>query len=234
MDVHSEENGALDWNQIRADYVRAIVEAGGLPLPIPAVADATLLRRYLSLLDGIVLSGGADYPPELYGAERHSETRPCAESRAQTDFMLARLLFCESRLPVLGICLGHQLIGVAHGGTLIQHLPHAEQHKSVKLGLDREHGVRLAPGCFLHGLFDAESIRVNSAHHQGLDPATVPEELEAVAWDEDGMIEAVQGRHRERFVLGVQWHPERIRDIEHRRRLFSAFIDVCRGVCREP
>lgn len=228
MDAHAEGDGALDRIQIRADYVRAIFAAGCLPLLIPAEPRNEALRSYLTLLDGMILSGGADYPPEIYGAASHPETKPCAPMRAQTDPMLASLLFSETRCPVLGICLGHQLISMAHGGKLIQHLPTAEQHKSVRPGLDREHRVHLVPGSWLYTLFGAETIVVNSAHHQGLDPATVPATLSVAAWDDDGLVEAVEGRDANRFILGVQWHPERIRDAEHRRRLFSAFADVCR------
>ncbi len=228
MDYHEEADGAMDLCRIRAQYVCSIIEAGGLPLLVPSVADESALRQYLALMDGMVFSGGADYAPELYGAEPHPETRPCAAARARTDLRLARLVLDETRLPVLGICLGHQLLCITMGGSLIQHLPEAEKHKSLRPGLDREHPARLATDSRLGRLFQRETIQVNSAHHQGADPRALPTGLVATAWDDDGLIEAVEGLAPDRFVLGVQWHPERIRDAEHRRALFAAFLDACR------
>ena len=225
----AEEGVALERYQISADYVQAVAEAGGMPILVPPLNCIELLRSQCQRLDGMVLIGGADYPPDLYGAEPHPETRTVCTERARADMALARHLFSESRIPVLGICLGHQLIQLAHGGALIQHLPKAERHKKVRTGLDREHRVHVRPGTRLHSIFGTDSLLVNSAHHQGIDADTIPQELEIAARDEDGMVEAVQGRDPARFVLGVQWHPERIRDEPHRRRLFSAFVDECRS-----
>ncbi len=229
MDDRCEAEGKTARCHIGLSYVRAIVEAGGLPIPIPPLQDMDLLRSLIPQLDGMVFSGGADYPPELYGAERGPETRVVSPTRLQADLALGRLLFDESDMPVLGICLGHQLISLAHGGKLIPHLPEAGRHVKAPAGRDREHPVRLVPGSRLHRIFEEESILVNSAHHQGVDPHHAGSGLEVTARDGDGMVEAVELSDARRFVLGVQWHPERIHNPDHRRRIFHAFLGACSG-----
>ncbi len=215
--------------RINRDYIDAVAEAGGIPILIPPMSDRRLLRCWISMLDGIVFTGGADYPPHLYGQDAASpKLKIIAKRRAHSDIELAGLVFHESTIPVLGICLGHQLISVAHGGKLIQHLDDARSHRSVSAGEDREHEIAIAPRSRLAKIFCADRIVVNSSHHQGVDPEYIGEGLKATAWDGCGVVEGLECDAPERFVLGVQWHPERIRDAEHRRRLFAAFIRACR------
>ncbi len=228
LDYQSEEQGLLDRHIIRTGYVHAVIAAGGLPVLIPSTGDESLVRDYLAWLDGIVLTGGADYPPESYGVETaHPETKPLPPERTRADLLLGRLLFSESRLPVLGICLGHELIHIAHGGRLIQHLPTAETHKSFRPGRDRQHPAQITAPGRLREIFGTDRLQVNSAHHQSIDPDSLPAGLLPVAQAEDGVIEAIEGQDPSRFVLGVQWHPERIQDDEHRRCLFVAFLEQC-------
>ncbi len=219
-----------DYYKITQNYVTAISEAGGLPILIPPVKETELLRAWVSFLDGMVFTGGADYPPSLYGQVKQPDSKNyVAKCRAQSDMQLAEIVFNETAIPVLGICLGHQLINIANGGQLIQHLDNAQDHTKLNCTEDSYHMVDILSQSCLYDLFCSKSIEVNSSHHQGVDPDAFGDGLRPIAWDECGMIEGIEGCDPDRFALGVQWHPERIRNPDHRSSIFSAFINVCRG-----
>jgi putative glutamine amidotransferase len=193
-------------------YVEAVTLAGGRAVLLPPDdLDADVLRR----LDGLVLSGGPDLDPELYGAEPEplTDTRP---ARDAGEMLLARAALAADT-PILGICRGMQVLTVAAGGRLHQHLPDAlghEKHRPAP-GVYGQHEARFAEGSRIAGLMGAD-LEIHCYHHQGIaDPGT----LTATGWTEDGLTEAVEDPQR-RFVLGVQWHPEVIRD----KRLFGALI----------
>jgi putative glutamine amidotransferase len=197
---------------IPQDYVAAVTAAGGRAVLLPPDdLDADVLR----VLDGLVLSGGADVDPELYGAEPGplTVTRP---ERDASELLLARAAL-DHDLPVLGVCRGMQLLTVAAGGTLHQHLPDVLGHE----------GHRPAPAVYGHQevTFEAGSRiatlmgddrRVQCYHHQGVADAG---SLTVTGRTEDGLIEAVEQQGRT-FVVGVQWHPEVVRD----KRLFGALV----------
>ncbi|MEU7901996.1 gamma-glutamyl-gamma-aminobutyrate hydrolase family protein [Actinoplanes sp. NPDC049118] len=199
------------------DYVAAVTQAGGRAVLIPPDdLDADVLR----LLDGLVLSGGADLGPELYGAEPAPRTvvRP---ERDAAEMLLARAALARD-LPILGVCRGMQLLTVAAGGTLHQHLPDLlghERHRPAP-GVYGMHEARFAEGSRIAGLM-GEDNRVHCFHHQGVDD---PGSLTITGRAEDGVPEAVEDPSRS-FVLGVQWHPEVIRD----KRLFGALVAAAGG-----
>jgi gamma-glutamyl-gamma-aminobutyrate hydrolase PuuD len=196
-------------------YVRAVEDAGGRPLLVPPSDDG--VAETLDVLDGIVFSGGSDLDPEAYGAEAHPETRDLRPDRDRTELELLRGAL-ERDLPVLAICRGSQLLNVARGGDLVQHLPEIvgdDKHK-VTPGLFAAHDVAVDPESRLGSLIGTEA-RVESHHHQGF--GRIGAGLDVVAHAEDGSIEAVEDRGR-RFTLGVLWHPEEGAD----RRLFAALV----------
>jgi putative glutamine amidotransferase len=206
------------------DYVRAVAESGGLPLVVPAALSPEQLRELAARCQGVLFVGGADYPPCWYGETPRPETRAMHPARATADRLLAEAALARP-IAVLGICGGHQLLNLAHGGKLLQHLPHAEAHGGGTI-----HAVTIRGGRILRGLFGESRIEVNSSHHQAVAPDGLGRGLAAVAFADDGTLEALEGEDHRRFLLGVQWHPERCRNPAHRRKLFGAFVQAAQAV----
>lgn len=217
-----------DLFEVQARYAWAIAQAGGTPLLVPAFADSALLRPYLELVDGFLFIGGSDLPPELYGAARAPEvTQVITDERCATDLFLCGELRQGTR-PLLGICLGCQLLNVSAGGKLVQHLAVTAAHRGEKG--DLMHAVEIAPESLLARILGPGRHTVNSCHHQAVDPAAVAGPFRVSARAADGTIEAIEDPDKP-FCLGVQWHPERIDDAGHQAQLFGAFIDACRRCC---
>jgi putative glutamine amidotransferase len=205
-------------------YVRAIEHAGGRALVVPPSEDG--LEETLAALDGLILSGGGDLDPGLYGAEAHPETdspRP-ARDRAELRLLEAAL---ERDMPVLAVCRGSQVLNVARGGDLVQHLPDElghERHKHEP-GQFSDHGVRVDPDSRVGALL-GDHAPVKSHHHQGY--GRLGEGLREAAWADDGTVEALEDPSR-RFTVGVLWHPEEGEDFA----LFQALVDEARGYREE-
>ena len=202
------------WDQQAAltplGYIAAVQRAGGMALLLPP--DEQLERdpdEVLDLIDGLILAGGADIDPATYGAEPHAETRNTVPRRDTFEIALARRAI-ERDLPLLGICRGMQLINVAQGGTLLQHLPevygHHEHRRALGTFDGADHDVRLEPGSLASRAADEEVHGTKSHHHQGVD--RLGEGLRVTGWSVvDELPEAVELPEK-RFALGVQWHPE--------------------------
>jgi putative glutamine amidotransferase len=205
--TYAQEASWSYWRQpaalIPLDYVDAVERAGGRPVLIPPSEDG--VEETLDVLDGIVFSGGADVDPASYGADVHPETdTPQARRDAAELALLTAAL--ERDLPTLAICRGFQLLNVARGGDLVQHLPESlghEDHRQVP-GAFSEHHVEVKEGSKL-GSIVGSSPAVTSHHHQGV--GRLGEGLVETAWAEDGTIEGAEDPTR-RFAVGVQWHPE--------------------------
>ena len=191
-------------------YVTRVQEAGGLALLLPPdpalVADPD---EVLDQLDGLLLAGGADIDPSNYGAERDPHTVDTRPERDEFEIAVARAAI-DRDLPVLGICRGMQLLNVALGGTLIQHLPDAHGHGDHRRSLgsfdNADHPVRLADGSLGHRAIGELVHKTYSHHHQGVD--VLGEGLVDSGWATiDELVEVIEMPEK-RFVLGVQWHPE--------------------------
>jgi putative glutamine amidotransferase len=202
------------WSQpsavLPAGYVTEVRRAGGLALMVAPeselVADPDEL---LGRIDGLIVSGGIDMDPASYGAEPHPETKGWSAERDAFELALIRRA-AEIDMPVLGICRGMQVLNVAFGGTLIQHLPETfghEDHRRVPGNFDEaDHDVRLVPGSLVAGAAGELLHTTKSHHHQGVD--VVGEGLIVTGTSAiDDLVEAIELPDR-RFVLGVQWHPE--------------------------
>ena len=194
------------WNMeaalVPADYVRGVRRAGGAPMLVPPGAD---LDATLAVVDGLVFSGGSDLDPELYGAKPHAETVGVFRERDDFELELMRAAL-ERDMPVLAICRGSQVLNVALGGDLEQHVPDrvgTNVHKEVN-GVFAEHGVDVVAGTRL-GSIIGDRHDVKSHHHQGF--GELGDGLRVAARAPDGTVEALEDPSR-RFTLGVLWHPE--------------------------
>lgn len=188
------------------NYSEATVAAGGLP-SMAAVLSPQLAPAYTASYDALILSGGGDVDPALYGATPDPDLGAVDERRDAFEIALYRA-FKEAGKPVLGICRGLQLINVAEGGSLHQHvpaLPNVWQHDQRDLRGTPLHPVTLTEGSRLARFFGESKIRTNSYHHQAID--RLGEGLVVTARTGDGVIEAIEAEGGE-FVLAVQWHPE--------------------------
>ena len=204
-------------------YVTAIARAGARPLLLaPTPADLDDPSELLGLLDGVLITGGSDLDPARYGAEPHAETTPTSAERDAFELMLVRAA-AERDLPCLGICRGMQIVNVAYGGTLDQHLPDRLEddiHRGAG-GDFADHRVRVEPGSLAALAAGAEEVAVKSYHHQGV--TRIGEGLRVTGHAGDGTVEAIEDPAR-RFVLGVLWHPEE----DEADRLIGAFARECR------
>ena len=208
--LDSEEPGSyskLPWYALRQNYCDRVAEAGGLPVLLPHHPDLAL--PYLDRLGGLIVTGGAfDVDPALFGATSRHDTVKLKTRR--TEFELAILRGALARdLPILGICGGEQLLAVALGGTLIQHIPDELEtplaHEQPNPRTEPGHQVTIVPGTLLAGLAGTHRLAVNSAHHQAV--RDLPAGIRVNATADDGVIEGLEDPQR-RFCLGVQWHPE--------------------------
>lgn len=217
--------------ELSVDYVECVLRAGGLPLLLPWTRDAGLRREMIDLIDGLLVPGGDDLDPHLYGQEKHPATKLTDKERQ--DFDLAMLALAEQRaLPTLGICMGCQTMNVQRQGTLHQHLPELEKGAETSQVLEHRragdrthaHAVTIRPGTQLAGAMKLEGLETNSRHHQGI--AKVGHGLVATAFAPDGLVEAVEDPTLP-FWVAVQWHPENLAGTAHE-RLFQALVAAAR------
>jgi putative glutamine amidotransferase len=209
------------------NYLEAVISAGGVPIMIPVFAPPATVAEYTQRLDGVLLPGSpSDIDPARYRAAPHPRLGKLTPEREALDFSL--LEHAErAQLPVLGICFGVQSINVFRGGTLVQDIPSIvaeplfhETHGEPKQFA--RHAVQLDRNSLLAKLAGTEFIEVNSFHHQAVE--THGRDLTVVGTAPDGVVEAIEDRSG-RFVVGVQWHPERsFRDDPFSRALFQEFI----------
>lgn len=207
------------------NYLRALRKAGGIPVVLPDTeADEAAIDGYLARLDGLLLPGGADIPPAEYGEEPHETVVELDEDRYRFEKALAGAWIERTDKPLLGICLGGQWINVVNGGSLVQDIP-SEFGISHR---DREHPVSLEADSRLAEILGRSSVEVNSSHHQAV--KRLGDGLRIVARCPDGVVEATEGADPDRFLVGVQWHPERlVDDRPEQKRIFEAFVEACRA-----
>jgi putative glutamine amidotransferase len=201
-------------------YVNAIERAGGRPLLVPPSEDG--VEETLAAVDGLLFSGGSDIDPEEYGHEAHRETVGVRSDRDRGELALLRAAL-ERDVPVLAVCRGSQVLNVARGGDLVQHLPDIvgdEKHKHTP-GVFADHEVDVKPESRVGSLL-GDRAPVKSHHHQGF--GRVGDGLIETAWAEDGTVEALEDPAR-RFAVGVLWHPEEGEDAA----LFKALVAEARA-----
>jgi len=205
-------------------YVKAVARAGGRPLLLaPTPADLDDPGELLDILDGVLITGGADLDPAAYGADPHPETAATSAERDAFELLLVREA-AERDMPCLGICRGMQVVNVAYGGALDQHLPDGLEHDIHRGdgGAFADHRVDVEPGSLAAVAAGGTSVAVRSYHHQGV--GRLGDGLRVTGRAEgDGTVEAIEDAGR-RFMLGVLWHPEE----DEADRLIGAFVRECR------
>jgi putative glutamine amidotransferase len=209
-----------------AKYVDAVRRAAGLPLLLPP--GEPFLDEWLALVDALILTGGPDVDPDLYRGAKHPEVYGIDRERDASDIKLARHAV-ETKMPALCICRGAQVLNVALGGTLVEHLPDVVGDKVPHRGKERAyvpHAVRIDAGSRLAKLLDATEMSPASSHHQAIRDAG--RGLDVVARAPDGTIEAVEMRDHP-WLFAVQWHPEyTAAEDAQQQKLFDALVDAAR------
>lgn len=230
--VSSSFSGKPEAEQvtINQNYLEAVRHAGGVPLILPVDASEEELSLLISRCDGMVLTGGADIDPRLYGEEILNDSVSLAPVRDRGEKRLCAL--AEARgIPLLGICRGVQYLNVYYGGDLYQDIPSQLQtevaHRMAEPYRRTCHRCLLEAGSPLRELLQTDEIAVNSHHHQAV--RRVAPGFEVMARCDDGVIEAIW-KPGHKFLWGLQWHPEKIWDMdEPSARIFQAFVDACRS-----
>jgi putative glutamine amidotransferase len=206
-------------------YLDAVAQAGGLPVVVPPLPEASV-GPFLDRVSGLCLSGGPDLDPAAYGATPHPRLGPTEPRFDAFELALARAAD-ERGLPVLAICRGAQVVNVARGGALHQHLPDvvggAVQHRQTAAAREPTHPVTIAPRSRLATMLGRGRIEVNSFHHQAA--SRIGDGLVPTAWAPDGTVEAFEAAG-ERFLVGVQWHAE---CMTAHGALFAAFVAAAAG-----
>ncbi|MBM3493376.1 MAG: gamma-glutamyl-gamma-aminobutyrate hydrolase family protein [Armatimonadetes bacterium] len=219
---------------LKSAYASAVWRGGGTPVLIPNLAPEAV-DAAIKPLDGLLLSGGRDIEPRIYGdGDKHS-TVELDTPRDAFELPLALAAYRRS-MPILGICRGIQALNVALGGTLWQDLPSqtpsSVAHRQGAPGSEATHALRIEPGSALAGALGHAEMRVNTFHHQAV--KTVAGCLRAVGWAEDGLVEALESPDRP-FVVAVQYHPEEMAGVcEASARLFAAFVAASRVFAVSP
>jgi putative glutamine amidotransferase len=214
------------WYALRQNYISAISAAGGLAVALPH--EPALALDYLDRLDALIVTGGAfDVDPALYGDSERHPTVALKATRTSAELALLNGAI-DRNMPVLGICGGEQLLAVALGGSLIQHIPdsvvEALAHEQSTSHYEPGHAVKILPGTLLGRIVGAPTMQVNTSHHQAvLNPGRAT--VNALA--PDGVIEGIEDPGQ-KFCLGVQWHPEYLIDAGDA-RIFEALIAAANG-----
>jgi putative glutamine amidotransferase len=222
-DYRSAKKDSPAYSFICAGYYDSIINAGGIPLVLPPLADEDDLNRVLDLLDGVVLVGGADLDPRRDGFMLHPTVRPLDARREEYDRMLMRFI-ARRRMPVFGIGVGMQLLNISQGGNLLLHVPE-DMPKSLPhmdpMDTSHRHGLEVMPGSLMERVYGDGEIRVNSMHHMAVDE--VAPGFRVTARCPDGVVEAIESV-TDWQAFGTQFHPEASSASALDMRIFEEFI----------
>ncbi|MCF6157895.1 MAG: gamma-glutamyl-gamma-aminobutyrate hydrolase family protein [wastewater metagenome] len=218
-----EKESRLPYSFLYRDYSDAIIAAGGIPVLLPILKNENDIEFFLKRVNGLLLTGGNDIPPERYGERRHERTKCVHADKDVADFTLLQTAIIM-RKPILAICYGAQLVNVAFGGSLIQDIPTEVSTPITHKDPENEqytHPVAAKRDSLLSRIFGTDCITTNSIHHQAI--KTLGKGLRDTAHATDGIIEAIEWEGYP-FLLGVQWHPERMIHRPGHISLFTSLI----------
>ena len=213
-------NNKSGTNWVDFAYIKAITETGGAPLILPTISEEEIMQRYVEHLDGLVLVGGDDIPPSVYGQKAHETVKIMSTQRYNFEKSLISLWWARGK-PLLGICLGMQFTNIVAGGSLIQDIPSQVGTTVKHRGY---HNVKIEPKSSLAKILGSEQAYVYSNHHQAV--KEIGRNLKIIARSEDGIVEAME-RTDGKFGLFVQWHPEAGDNIEQRNAIYGALVHAC-------
>ena len=224
-----QDNPPQLQHRMNDTYVNAVLRAGGIPVILPNIEDVSCVEEIASRLDGFLLSGGDDVDPAIFGKRATGKLGHVIPRRDNFEIALAKYVINHTNKPLLGICRGIQVLNVAMGGSLHIDLPDAGKLCHSLSMYPRNvcsHDVTVMADTRLAEIMGSGEGRVNSFHHQAIDKLADNLIVSAVSTD-DNVIEAVE-LFGDRFILGVQWHPEELTERQEARNLFSAFLDAAR------
>lgn len=204
-------------------YMEGVIQAGGVPLIIYSMEDKKLLDSYLSLCEGLLMPGGYDIDPRIYNENPHSKLQAVFPHLDAAWHYCARYAIAKD-MPTLGICRGLQMLNIAAGGSLYQdiqtQMPDAIQHFHPYNRENLIHKIDIMQDSRLYGILGSQTVYSNTLHHQSI--KEMGKGLMAVAWTEDGIIEAIENESGQ--IVGVQWHPEELLNVD--RRMLNIFVDL--------
>ncbi|MGQ3684495.1 MAG: gamma-glutamyl-gamma-aminobutyrate hydrolase family protein [Candidatus Loosdrechtia sp.] len=218
-----EEKGRHPCSFLYRDYSDAIIKAGGIPILLPLIKEKNNALRLLKMVGGLLLTGGNDVSPERYGEKKHEKGSCVHPDKDISDFTLVQVAI-ETKKPILAICYGTQLINVTLGGSLIQDIPSEVPSSIIHKDLENvhsTHSVKIKKDSLLYRITGTDCLYTNSIHHQAI--KVLGKGLKDTARSADGIIEAIEWDDYP-FLLGVQWHPERMASHPHHSSLFDALI----------
>ena len=212
---------------VNDDYIKAVIKSGAIPYIIPVNTDENIIKEQVKILDGLILSGGHDVNPLTFKEEPNKLLGDLYPDRDKFDLTLIKEA-TNFNIPILGICRGHQILNVAHGGSLYQDISLCEntyiKHNQQKLQQEGTHTINIEKNSILYSILGDTEI-INSFHHMAI--KKIGNGFKAVAYSKDNVIEAIE--RREPFALGLQWHPEMMAlSNENMLNIFTYFISQCK------
>jgi len=231
LGIREKIGGRLqEWQLVANDYIKAVEMGGGIPILIPLYGSIDTALEMIKRIDGLILSGGNDIDPQHYGEVFKDVIGDIIPERDDQDLALAREAVINTNIPVLGICRGHQLLNVAFGGTLHQDLAADNLPNHFFVASPKHHAIHdvvITENSRFKDVIGKGVLKVNSFHHQAI--KDVSDKFAAVAFSNEGIIEAIEIKE-DRFVMGMQWHPEMMADRHtDQLKIFKCFVEACKG-----